>query len=529
MDAERLIFSFFKAKGYKSSENALKAELKTVFKADPGLSICFPAMNELLKSIHDLNQDDSYFHAFGLLKSWVDSSPDFYQHDLKKVMGPLFVHTYLKMVRRDMQDSATQFFEEYSNSHWDQRDLEKLVKIRSPEDPLGDFSNKCKVSIQKYSFNQLIHFLESQNLVIILSILNQNIEIDLSPSQSQAVLLGEELSIQNSKTQVTLYEERGKKEPKVPLPYIADILEQRSSETNLRIINKPETLPSVICHTIRNANEALCIDMSEDSLMMAAGFDDSVIRVFYVSKSKIPEELIGHSGAVYSVSIAPRSDFLVSGSEDATIRLWSLDSHSCLVAYRFHNLPVWNVKFSPFGYYFSSGSHDKTAAIWAMDSIKPLRMLAGHTSDVLYTVFNYKATYIATCSADKTVRLWDVATGECCRIFNSHCHPVNTCVFTRDNKFLCTGDEYGDVIMWDINKKCSLWTVQLVSGISSISICYDDALLLVGCDNKEVYTLNQPGKVLAAFKSKVEILYTGFSYRNLGVVCGITRINGYNT
>jgi transcription initiation factor TFIID subunit 5 len=94
---------------------------------------------------------------------------------------------------------------------------------------------------------------------------------------------------------------------------------------------------------------ALCAEISEDSTLLAAGFSDSVVRVWPLSPNKLKAmkpssdlELIdkevddvlyrmmddkntfdikvlhGHSGPVYSVSFSPARDLLLSCSEDAT-------------------------------------------------------------------------------------------------------------------------------------------------------------------------------------------------------------------
>lgn len=532
MDVEKLIFSYLKGKNFRSSENALKSELKNYLKSEGNSafiqSICIPAMSELLKSIHDLNQDQQYFTTFSTFRSWVESTADFYQNDLKKIIGPIFIFTYLEMVKRDMSDSIEKFFKEFSSCHWDQSDLDKLVKIRNSEQDFGIFSQRYCISIDSYSFSQMIYFLETHSLVIILKIINKNFQIDLKPSNCPAFLLGKDLKIQTNKTGLVLEEEKIKRENKVPLPTTVEIQQISGSETKEKIVLRPDSQLTIVCHTVRNANEALCLDVSKDSTLLVAGFEDSIIRVFWLVTSKFPFELIGHSGAVFSVSISPLNDLLISGSDDCSIKLWSLKTNICLTTFNEHIFPVWTIQFAPTGYYFASGSNDKVAYLWSTESIKPLRMFAGHNSDVISVAFHPKCHYLATSSADKTVRIWDVANGECLRIFNKHTQAVNFCVFSKDGKTLFTGDDLGDLYAWDVNKKALMWKVELVAGVVSIGVCYDDCLILVGCDNKEVYSISNTGKVMAYYKSKVEVLFTGFSYRNLGITAGIVRINPIN-
>ena len=116
------------------------------------------------------------------------------------------------------------------------------------------------------------------------------------------------------------------------------------------------------------------VTISDDSSLIAAGFEDGLIRIFSVGSDRLKEmktpaelemverdrmdlesilklsndncrSLIGHSGSVFGVSISPRRDFLVSGGEDGTVRLWSLMVYQGVIVHRGHLWPVWDVHF----------------------------------------------------------------------------------------------------------------------------------------------------------------------------------------
>jgi transcription initiation factor TFIID subunit 5 len=145
---------------------------------------------------------------------------------------------------------------------------------------------------------------------------------------------------------------------RIPLPELRDseqldkVRARKESAKALKL--GPETLPSICFYTLLNAQQnhdmaALCAEISEDSTLLAAGFSDSVVRVWPLSPNKLKTmkpssdlELIdkevddvlyrmmddkntfdvkvlhGHSGPVYSVSFSPARDLLLSCSEDAT-------------------------------------------------------------------------------------------------------------------------------------------------------------------------------------------------------------------
>ena len=189
--------------------------------------------------------------------------------------------------------------------------------------------------------------------------------------------------------------------------------------------------------------------ISDDSTLIAAGFEDGLIRLFSIGAEKLKElktleeletmerermdlenvlkatgddcrSLVGHSGSVFGVSISPRRDFLVSGGEDGTVRLWSLLVYQGIIVHRGHLWPVWDVHFSPFGHYFCSAGMDRSLRVWTTEKESPNRLMAGHYADVECCRFHPNSNYIATGSADRCVRLWDLLDGKCVRTLTGH-------------------------------------------------------------------------------------------------------------
>ena len=160
-------------------------------------------------------------------------------------------------------------------------------------------------------------------------------------------------------------------------------------------------LPSVCCYTFHNSSETFknlirlnCLKSSKDSKFIAAGFSDSVVKLWKVEATKPdepappPSTLVGHSGSIFGLDFSPDNDYLISGSEDKTIRLWSVEAKKNLVCYKGHNYPIFDVAFSTQGFYFASAGGDGTARLWSVDHIFPLRLFVGHLSDVDVLIVN---------------------------------------------------------------------------------------------------------------------------------------------
>jgi len=223
------------------------------------------------------------------------------------------------------------------------------------------------------------------------------------------------------------------------------------------------------------------VNISEDSSLVAAGFADSIVRVWTLLPHKLrklksadalkdinreaddvlhrmmdeasgetSKSLVGHSGPVYGLSFNPDKSLLLSCGEDGVVRLWSLHTWTCLVCYKGHVFPVWDCTFSPLGYYFASCGHDRTARLWATDQSQPLRIFHGHFSDVDCLAFHPNSNYVGTGSSDRSLRLWDCVTGNCVRLMTGHKSAVLCISFSPDGRFLASGSSDRRVLIWDI-------------------------------------------------------------------------------
>jgi len=273
---------------------------------------------------------------------------------------------------------------------------------------------------------------------------------------------------------------------RLPLPNLRDVdkvekvkaLREASKRVNLG----PDNLPSICFYTMLNSPETVtCVEICEDSSLMAVGFSDSLLKVWSLIPQKLRvmksaellseiekdaedvlvrmmddktgetmKTLHGHSGPVYSASFSPDRSLLLSSSEDASIRLWGLQTWTCLVVYKGHSYPVWDVKFSPHSYYFASVGHDRTVRLWATDHHQPLRIFAGHYSDADVVQFHPNSNYIATGSSDRSVRLWDCVTGNCVRLMTGHKGTVSALCFSIDGRFIASGGADKKVLIWDL-------------------------------------------------------------------------------
>lgn len=273
---------------------------------------------------------------------------------------------------------------------------------------------------------------------------------------------------------------------RIPLPELKDQdkIEKVTAyrEALKRVKLSADHLPSICFYTFLNACQGVtAVDFTDDSSMLAAGLQDSNIRVWALTLSKLrsmkpPSDLevidkeaddvlermmddrtaseskllTGHCAPVFAVSFSSDRSSLISASQDGTVRLWNLLTWTNIVCYKGHNFPVWDVKFSPHGHYFASGGQDRTGRLWSTDHYQPLRMFVGHLSDVDCVQFHPNSNYVATGSSDRTVRIWDVLNGSCVRVMTGHKGAIHCMTFSPDGKILASAGVDHVIILWEL-------------------------------------------------------------------------------
>ncbi|KAL5332776.1 WD40-repeat-containing domain protein [Aspergillus crustosus] len=512
-----------------------------------------------------------YRIGFDLIKVWVEDNLDLYKPELRRVLWPLFVYSFLNMVISLYTPEAKQFFEINKNLFLPEHteDVRALEPISLPEHVQDNSvaklyrANKYRLVLSNPAFANLMQFLESKQkeggsvMSAILSsfctIITKERAVDdrfsfaamltqagmgqSFPTEDEGIpghhpgsaytgdnpamagtltrlklaklpleqalegdvraeLADEDLKNPPGPGQNTLVQELDeiiKKEDddeaftRADIPYppstardvAMEIQRVKENRDRFRIESRTGGVGpavSVCMFTFHNTYGGVnCIDFSDDNMLVAAGMQESYIRVWSLDGKKITasndsvednptnsRRLIGHSGPIYAVAFAPSATpsdtalaptnarWLLSSSADKTVRLWSLDLWQCMVVYKGHDQPVWDLQWGPFGHYFVSSGHDKTARLWVTDHIRQQRIFVGHDQDVDCVCFHPNSAYIFTGSSDHTVRMWAVTTGNAVRMFTGHTGNITALACSRDGKTLASADDHGSILLWDL-------------------------------------------------------------------------------
>lgn len=150
-----------------------------------------------LMAVYNGDHPDHYFESYGLLKRYIEESLDLFREELHRVMFPIFVELYLGMITHEYYAEARRFFDSekflFNSGHREDlivlEQVDNISKLGIPE--ISKYlSNKFVVKVSIQSFQLLIHFVKLKQLILIMNILNQNINFQLSSEKSIVELRG---------------------------------------------------------------------------------------------------------------------------------------------------------------------------------------------------------------------------------------------------------------------------------------------------------------------------------------------------
>lgn len=269
-------------------------------------------------------------------------------------------------------------------------------------------------------------------------------------------------------------------------------LVQESSNSMMVWVNKPDTISPCQMNITSAIGSVLCVNVSLDSSLFAAGFENGAIKVYEVATGKEIHTFIGHAAGIADICFVG-SDLVCSASHDATLSLWqtkqgirvtSMRGHSrgvygcaanksgqtivsvswdtsikvwegrtgklqsTLKTQGQHNTPINCVSFHPEGQLVVVGSWDATLKIWDTFNQKRLKVLKGHKSSVQACAYAPSGRHIVSAGLDGEVKVWSTKSGTAVGTITGHHSAVNSITYTPNGQYLVTGSSDKVVKVW---------------------------------------------------------------------------------
>lgn len=91
--------------------------------------------NYIIANTLNTEKDENlYEEGYSKLRSWIEGSIDMYRFELRSILYPIFIYSYLDLVSKGKTQRAKQFMEKYSIDHREQhiQDIQRLSSLSDP-------------------------------------------------------------------------------------------------------------------------------------------------------------------------------------------------------------------------------------------------------------------------------------------------------------------------------------------------------------------------------------------------------------
>ncbi|KAH6667934.1 WD40-repeat-containing domain protein [Halenospora varia] len=154
------VIEYLVKKGYNRTEQMLRQESQNLDKEGKPIT----------ERVEDLGTA-KYSKAFRLLTGWVEQNLDVYKYELRRLLWPMFVYSYLQLIVDGFSGDGENFFQEFSppfeKIHQDELQIFQTIKL--PQHVLENATaqlyrnNKYRLPLNTHVYFNLITFLETNS------------------------------------------------------------------------------------------------------------------------------------------------------------------------------------------------------------------------------------------------------------------------------------------------------------------------------------------------------------------------------
>ncbi|MCJ1420714.1 Transcription initiation factor TFIID subunit 5 [Xylographa parallela] len=471
------VIEYLSKKGYNRTEAMLRNESATQ-----------DADGRPLTSRVEDNGGSKYGKGLELTRVWIEGNLDIYKPELRRLMWPLFVYSFLNVVSEFYIQEAGNFFNAFKGYFEDEHpdDLRLLQPIALPEHVTDSEiaktyrGNKYRLSLSSVAFFNLIQFLESNDKLggsVMVMILQTHLNIvtverAADESRSLARMLGRAKEAENfpaedegipghnagsantdrhTTSNILTRLKLG------PLPMEQEMLEDVQAELEEEDIKNPpaEGQSSLVQEFERHIKREDSEDAPArtDIPLPPSKVRDVALEVQKVKENRDRFKIEGRTGGVCPavsvvmftfhntyegincIDVSGDNLLIAAGMADHYIQVWSLKGDALESAFPNvppeasrkligHSGPVYGISFSP----GIAGPTEASSGYSQVPSTNP--------------------HFLLSCSMDKTIRLWDLEMWTCLVVYKGHDGPVWDIQWGPHGHYFLTGSRDRTARLW---------------------------------------------------------------------------------
>ena len=432
-------------------------------------------------ALRDASAED-ILQSYKDLYEWVRQSLDIYKFDLYQILFPVFSHFYVALCKMDFLAEARELLLTYRDT-FDAKHAENLnflAMINSKEQVMKDdelpidmqYYSKVRIRMSSFAFKILVAFLQDNNLWLVLTAINQRINIDASSSDvysRQNGGIGRQQRVPSYNTsQVSWGVQKKRKRPiEKHMQQEVDLYEKKLQQNNLKQRDKVKTQNKLHDAKKRNKQyeeEVVWIGHAENNKQVMPNYlssksanDDwksDIVGKLLVRDSmttvKAEEEdmkKICHLG--YTVDRKNKAkgstkSYSFSGKDDPT-----LPSIACFTMLNSGD-SLTSLDVSSDGAVIAGGYSDHVVRLWRLDGEKNIGKEYGVWNN--QNSINYNRSNVAISKGQPE---------EAYARLVGHTMGVTACSISPDNRWLLTSSQDSKVKLWDVKTELAVSTFSL--------------------------------------------------------------------
>lgn len=475
----QIVTDYLLKKGYKRTEAVFRQEVANVDKSGK------PIQN------NDEMGDKKYIRAFNHLERWVENSLEIYKFELSKLLWPIFVYSYIELVKKNCQHDAKDFMSKLRSRFESTRsdEIRSLSVVTLPQHVEENYlaklyiSNRYRVPLNQFVTGTLFNFIEKDK-------------------DQGGALLGHLLNEYCTVESV----ERGPIEP-----FSFEAIYRRARNLDLDDVDTHEGIPGattkrgvsnrdVLDNTAVLKLGPLPMDTELRSDVLAELEDEDKLHPPRDGTRTLVDEFnMMHPIKKESGDSPQRTDipYPPSRARDVVMEMQKVRENRdrfkvegrtggvgpgvSVCMFTFHNTlgSVSCLDFSKDNYLVAAGTTDSYIRVWSIDG-KPLmskmpneknlkvnnRKLIGHSGPVYSVCFSdaisnldrniyedgpkpeTNAQVLISCSVDGTIRLWSLETWRCICVYKGHDGPVFCLSWSPHGHYFASGGWDKTVRVW---------------------------------------------------------------------------------
>ncbi|KAI8375190.1 WD40-repeat-containing domain protein [Blakeslea trispora] len=516
-DIDNMVASYLQKKGYKATEAIFLRESKGEKVPVDTLTVEKKPVVEqeeeevVVEEIVEEDGPDAYGLSYQSLREWIENSLDWYKPELRSVLFPIFVHSYLDLVSKHLPEKAKPFFESYKRDHVELHtpDLNTLETVTEPhhvhENELAQMyrDNKYNLRMSGVPFELFLNYLQDNKFMLLLRIVNQYLNIQVVHGKLLKSAGGLEMDdvigiIGHQSQQLEVFNQQPVQLGMNQLdPSFKEEVEQaiRDQQPPIKEEEAAEKQENPMLESFRKMVQETTLDgpaLGDIPLPPYRGTDiqaeldllQDIHHRMPLNDTSLPSiccyTFHNTHDSLNCVTTTKDATLMAAGFSESFIKIWSLKNEK-LRSLRntinpahvndYHDLnrqrerhgsdykklvghsgSIYGLSFSPDNKYLVSCSEDKTARLWNTQTFSNLVVYKGHHSPVWDVDFGPFGFYFATASHDRTARLWSCDQIYPLRIFAGHLSDVDTVKFHPNSKYIVTGSSDRTCRMWDVQK-----------------------------------------------------------------------------